>query len=150
MNCAQPTTLGKCTKSEGAQTDAETWKALLSLFRANSRDELVTMLGFSKAEITTRTEDVDTSSGNATRVSFAEPEPAPEVEREPEIELEIDEAPTTPSEQSDATKAATESTATELSLCIARVGAQATAPGIVLAQGYVLEPTCNGYAVLRA
>ncbi|KZV82092.1 WD40 repeat-like protein [Exidia glandulosa HHB12029] len=122
-------------KSEGAQTDAETWKALLSLFRANSRDELVTMLGFSKAEITTHVaeaikklqesraadadaeaDDVDTSSGNATRVSFAEPEPTPEVEREPEIELEIDEAPTTPSEQSDATKAATESTATELSL----------------------------------
>ena len=30
------------------------WKALLSLFQANSRDELVTLLGFSKTEIATR------------------------------------------------------------------------------------------------
>ena len=30
------------------------WKALLSLFQANSRDELVTLLGFSKAEIAGR------------------------------------------------------------------------------------------------
>lgn len=30
------------------------WKALLSLFRADSRDELVTLLGFSKAEIAER------------------------------------------------------------------------------------------------
>ncbi|KAI0316845.1 hypothetical protein OF83DRAFT_1172526 [Amylostereum chailletii] len=30
------------------------WKALLSLFRADSRDELVTLLGFSKAEIALR------------------------------------------------------------------------------------------------
>lgn len=69
MNCAQPTTLGKCTvpghasrqtdesdvqhlvltrKPKGAQTYVEDWKALLSLFRANSRDVLVTMLGLSK------------------------------------------------------------------------------------------------------
>ena len=32
----------------------EGWKALLSLFKANSRDELVTLLGFSKAEIAER------------------------------------------------------------------------------------------------
>ena len=32
----------------------EGWKALLSLFKANSRDELVTLLGFSKAEIADR------------------------------------------------------------------------------------------------
>ncbi|KAH9943542.1 hypothetical protein B0H21DRAFT_748869 [Amylocystis lapponica] len=30
------------------------WKALLSLFKANSRDELITLLGFSKAEIATK------------------------------------------------------------------------------------------------
>ncbi|KAL6299339.1 hypothetical protein BKA93DRAFT_608197 [Sparassis latifolia] len=30
------------------------WKALLSLFKANSRDELIILLGFSKAEIATR------------------------------------------------------------------------------------------------
>jgi protein transport protein SEC31 len=33
---------------------AEGWKALLSLFKANSRDELVTFLGFSKSEIVVR------------------------------------------------------------------------------------------------
>ncbi|KAI6026643.1 hypothetical protein BKA83DRAFT_95000 [Pisolithus microcarpus] len=33
---------------------AETWKALLSLFRANSRDELVTLLGYSKEEVKAR------------------------------------------------------------------------------------------------
>ncbi|KAF8629447.1 hypothetical protein AX15_003441 [Amanita polypyramis BW_CC] len=32
----------------------EAWKALLSLFKANSRDELVTLLGFSKAEVAAR------------------------------------------------------------------------------------------------
>ncbi|KAI0777311.1 hypothetical protein BD413DRAFT_467598 [Trametes elegans] len=31
-----------------------TWKALLSLFKANSRDELITLLGFSKEEVATR------------------------------------------------------------------------------------------------
>ncbi|TCD71012.1 protein transport protein S31 [Steccherinum ochraceum] len=33
---------------------SESWKALLSLFKANSRDELITLLGFSKAEIASR------------------------------------------------------------------------------------------------
>jgi len=40
-------------ESRGAEVSAS-WKALLSLFQANSRDELVTLLGFSKAEIATR------------------------------------------------------------------------------------------------
>lgn len=31
-----------------------TWKALLSLFKANSRDELITLLGFSKEEVAAR------------------------------------------------------------------------------------------------
>ncbi|KAI8971291.1 hypothetical protein BD414DRAFT_540468 [Trametes punicea] len=33
---------------------SETWKALLSLFKANSRDELITLLGFSKEEVAAR------------------------------------------------------------------------------------------------
>lgn len=37
----------------GGETSAS-WRALLSLFQANSRDELVTLLGFSKTEIATR------------------------------------------------------------------------------------------------
>ncbi|KAG8881687.1 protein transport protein S31 [Tulasnella sp. 331] len=40
----------KSTESAG-ESALEGWKALLSLFRANTRDELVTLLGFSKEEI---------------------------------------------------------------------------------------------------
>ena len=72
------------------------WKALLSLFRANSRDELVTLLGYSKEEIKGRVEEaitklkesspmnilsysVDENDAEAVKyhepvVSFAEPE----------------------------------------------------------------------------
>ncbi|KAG2068579.1 transport protein [Suillus decipiens] len=72
------------------------WKALLSLFRANSRDELVTLLGYSKEEVKGRVEEavaklkeivsVNTSSYSVDEagadhakphepvVSFAEPE----------------------------------------------------------------------------
>jgi protein transport protein SEC31 len=40
------------TKGDG--TEGAAWKALLSLFKADSRDELVTLLGFSKTEIAAR------------------------------------------------------------------------------------------------
>ncbi|KAF9460284.1 hypothetical protein BDZ94DRAFT_1223438 [Collybia nuda] len=73
------------------------WKALLSLFKADSRDELVTLLGFSKSEIASRvaeavetlkltaaqgsvqkaaSEDSDVNDGKIHEpvVSFAEPE----------------------------------------------------------------------------
>jgi protein transport protein SEC31 len=43
--------------AEAEATAAESvagWKALLSLFHADSRDELVTLLGFSKSEIAAR------------------------------------------------------------------------------------------------
>jgi len=78
------------------------WKALLSLFHADSRDELVTLLGFSKAEIAARVaeaiaklrsaaeestplpvvkshseEDVSDSKPHGPVVSFAEPERSP-------------------------------------------------------------------------
>ena len=102
-------------KSKGADAkeshDAASWKALSSLFKADSRDELVTLLGFSKSEIASRVaEAVERIKANVTPtmlplhefdpseekphepvVSFAEPEPAtpPEPENEP-----------TPSEQS--------------------------------------------------
>ena len=36
------------------RTEGEGWKGLLSLFKADSRDELVTLLGFSKSEIASR------------------------------------------------------------------------------------------------
>ena len=79
-----------------ASEGAAGWKALLSLFRANSRDELVTLLGFSKAEIAVRVaeaienlkaaavdsstlkspseEDISGGKQNEPVVSFAEPE----------------------------------------------------------------------------
>ena len=37
-----------------ADGTSATWKALLSLFKANSRDELITLLGFSKEEVAAR------------------------------------------------------------------------------------------------
>ncbi|KAJ3531191.1 hypothetical protein NM688_g7607 [Phlebia brevispora] len=41
------------SESESEETSAS-WKALLSLFKANSRDELITLLGFSKEEVAAR------------------------------------------------------------------------------------------------
>lgn len=102
------------------------WKALFSLFKANSRDELITLLGFSKDEIKARVaEAVEKLKASASTemspaeedvtetdlgprepvVSFAEPErePTPE-EVEPEETEEFDSsalaAETTPSEVS--------------------------------------------------
>jgi protein transport protein SEC31 len=77
---------------ERTDREGEGWKALLSLFKADSRDELVTLLGFSKAEIASRVaeavenlktsaevkssfEDQDTVyKPHESVVSFAEPE----------------------------------------------------------------------------
>jgi len=41
-------------KIAASETDTEGWKALFNLFNATSRDELVTLLGFSKSEVATR------------------------------------------------------------------------------------------------
>ncbi|RDB18645.1 Protein transport protein SEC31 [Hypsizygus marmoreus] len=77
---------------EDAPTTKAGWKALLSLFKANSRDELVALLGFSKSEIAARVAEAvenlkaasaenesvadDTTEGELRGpvVSFAEPE----------------------------------------------------------------------------
>lgn len=122
---------------EKAGHDTATWKALASLFRADSREELITLLGFSKSEIEVRVaqavekikaaaaptpiqvaadELAEDSKPTAPVVSFVEPE----VETETEDDTEK-----TPSEQSvsitsdrtDATKAIdAESTTTAPSL----------------------------------
>ncbi|EIM81877.1 uncharacterized protein STEHIDRAFT_103269 [Stereum hirsutum FP-91666 SS1] len=89
-----------------ADESSATWKALLSLFKADSRDELVTLLGFSKAEIATKVaeavaklktkvedvttppprspaeQDVTETKPHEPVVSFVEPErsPSPPVE----------------------------------------------------------------------
>lgn len=73
-------------------TQSDAWKALLSLFKADSRDELVTLLGFSKEEVVARVaeavenlkltsykspEQIDEYADGKQResvVSFAEPE----------------------------------------------------------------------------
>ncbi|CAA7257388.1 unnamed protein product [Cyclocybe aegerita] len=81
------------TFAEGRMDEkgGEGWKALLSLFKANSRNELVTLLGFSKEEIAARVaeavenlksakspleeeEDITMSKPHESVVSFAEPE----------------------------------------------------------------------------
>ncbi|KAF9491062.1 hypothetical protein BDN71DRAFT_1453478 [Pleurotus eryngii] len=58
---------------------AEGWKALLSLFRANSREELVTLLGFSKTEIAVKVaEAIDSlkaaAANETSTVTTGEPE----------------------------------------------------------------------------
>ncbi|TFY55456.1 hypothetical protein EVG20_g9311, partial [Dentipellis fragilis] len=80
-----------------ADESVASWKALLSLFQTNSRDELVTLLGFSKAEIAARVaeaveklktvapasarlyeeESVTDTKPHEPVVSFAEPERTP-------------------------------------------------------------------------
>ena len=95
-------------RQHGDARAAEMWKALLSLFRANSRDELVALLGYSKEEVKSRIgevlarlkesqeqqrdqpqeeqpADTDESTEQVTHepvVSFAEPEPKLEIDGE--------------------------------------------------------------------
>ncbi|KAG5653852.1 hypothetical protein H0H81_009931 [Sphagnurus paluster] len=96
---------------EESESKKSGWKALLSLFKADSRDELVTLLGFSKSEIAARVaeavenlkaaaaektkssmeeEDITDSKPHEPVVSFAEPD------REEDSDEERDEK--TPSE----------------------------------------------------
>ncbi|KAF8224277.1 hypothetical protein L208DRAFT_1312374 [Tricholoma matsutake] len=49
-----PEALKNFAQERSGEDTVEGWKALLSLFKANSRDELVTLLGFSKTEIAAR------------------------------------------------------------------------------------------------
>ncbi|KAH7100125.1 hypothetical protein BKA62DRAFT_640384 [Auriculariales sp. MPI-PUGE-AT-0066] len=125
--------------AEGA-ADAESWKALLSLFRTNSREELVTLLGFSKDDIAIRvaaavkklqenqetqeSQEAETATETESvtgKVSFVEPDldvtPEPGSDAEAEAEAEAAETTSTePSELSDMTKPTADSSATELSL----------------------------------
>ncbi|KAJ3805552.1 hypothetical protein F5876DRAFT_51675 [Lentinula aff. lateritia] len=121
-----------------ASQNEEIWKALLSMYQAESRDELVTLLGFSKSEIAARIgeaveklkagvevkpEDENVMDMKPPVVSFAEPEREPTPVGSPDVD-EPDSADfeKTPSEvsasaASDATRQAeTESTTTAPSL----------------------------------
>ena len=56
---AQKTAEGQYgAQQQGDVRAAETWKALLSLFRANSQDELVALLDYSKEGVKTRVGEV--------------------------------------------------------------------------------------------
>jgi len=122
-------------KAADGAADVESWRALLSLFRTNSREELITLLGFSKDDIVIRVaaavkklqeaqataaeaeaeaESTATEAG-ASRVSFVEPEIDADSTPEPEVP-EAEATSTEPSEVSDATKPTAESSTTELSL----------------------------------
>ncbi|KDR76547.1 hypothetical protein GALMADRAFT_66967 [Galerina marginata CBS 339.88] len=104
------------TESAAAAVGGEGWKALLSLFKANSRNELVTLLGFSKAEIAARVaeavENLKTAADikspfeddsvlhdkpHESVVSFAEPE-SQEVPSEPS-DAGDDSGPVIPSDE---------------------------------------------------
>ncbi|CAL1708455.1 unnamed protein product [Somion occarium] len=122
----------RSAKTDDEQTPAAEssagWKALLSLFKANSRDELITLLGFSKAEIASRVAEAveklkavteaehaqDTTETSPTEqddtefkphepvVSFAEPEreSSPEFDNEDTVDASALATENTPSEVS--------------------------------------------------
>lgn len=82
----------KTTQAKGNSEDYESWKALLSLFRTNSREELITLFGFSKENVASqvaeavakvkasaaaaasKAEEDDMGTPHEPVVTFAEPE----------------------------------------------------------------------------
>ncbi|KAI5121114.1 hypothetical protein M0805_002787 [Coniferiporia weirii] len=117
-----------------AEHDSASWKALASLFHTDSREELVTLLGFSKAEISARVAEAvekirlaaaptptqvpvdeltyEDNKPHEPVVSFAEPETEQEPEHTPS-----EQSPSVASDHTDVTKAADgESTTTAPSL----------------------------------
>ncbi|KAI0088959.1 hypothetical protein BDY19DRAFT_947002 [Irpex rosettiformis] len=88
----QDNTLQALAEQKGADDKASEasagWKALLSLFKADSRDELITLLGFSKAEIAARVAEaianLKTSAAAQVR-SPEEPDVAEDTPREPVV-----------------------------------------------------------------
>lgn len=59
------------------------WKALLSLFKANSRDELITLLGFSKEEVATRVAEAVAKLKAAAEREQDQEEDLPDVDAKP-------------------------------------------------------------------
>ncbi|KAL0062586.1 protein transport protein S31 [Marasmius tenuissimus] len=104
--------LKEFAKDKSGSSGDEGWKALLSLYQADSRDELVSLLGFSKAEVASRVAEAveklkkrveestvttetqgeqDLADMRPPVVSFAEPEPDKRGEGEQEEEQEEEE-----------------------------------------------------------
>lgn len=111
--------------AEEKEETSASWKALLSLFKANSRDELITLLGFSKDEVAARVAEAVEKLKNAvpadgerspTELDVTE-EAAP---REPvvsfaEPERELTPEETEETEETDANALAAETTPSEVS-----------------------------------
>ncbi|KIK00412.1 hypothetical protein K443DRAFT_679209 [Laccaria amethystina LaAM-08-1] len=91
-----------------ATTGGEGWRALLSLFKADSRDELVTLLGFSKEEIAARVAEavenlkVSSESKLSLEAQQEEDDIIDETPRGPIVSFAEPEHQEAPSESSDA------------------------------------------------
>jgi protein transport protein SEC31 len=114
--------------SEKAGEDG--WKALLSLFRANSRDELVTLLGYSKEEVKGRVEEAvaklkEIVSVNTSSYSVDEAGADPAKPHEPVVSFAEPEAQYNGSEEDLSTMGA-EKTPSEVSVSVASDAVQVT------------------------
>jgi len=114
--------------SEKAGEDG--WKALLSLFRANSRDELVTLLGYSKEEVKGRVEEAvaklkEIVSVNTSSYSVDEAGADPAKPHEPVVSFAEPEAQYNGSEEDLSTMGA-EKTPSEVSASVASDAVQVT------------------------
>ncbi|KAG1814997.1 uncharacterized protein BJ212DRAFT_1481536 [Suillus subaureus] len=114
--------------SEKAGEDG--WKALLSLFRANSRDELVTLLGYSKEEVKGRVEEAvaklkEIVSVNTSSYSVDESGADPAKPHEPVVSFAEPEAQYDGSEEDLSTMGA-EKTPSEVSASVASDAVQVT------------------------
>ena len=108
---------------ETATAGGEAWKALLSLFKANSRSELVTLLGFSKEEIAARVADaVENLKNSTTAKSPFEEDITPAAKPHESVvsfaEPESQEVPSDRSDAGDEAAVALEQTPSELSVGI--------------------------------
>ncbi|KAF8878677.1 hypothetical protein CPB84DRAFT_1852312 [Gymnopilus junonius] len=88
---------------EKSEQGGEAWKALLSLFKANSREELVTLLGYSKAEIAARAaEAVEHLKAAAAAHEAQSPSPLLDKPHESVVSFAEPESQEVPSDRSDA------------------------------------------------
>ncbi|KAJ7598386.1 hypothetical protein C8J56DRAFT_1157604 [Mycena floridula] len=110
----------KSAAGTGGSKGIESWKALRSVFQADSRDELVTLLGFSKAEIATKVaeavEKLKVSGASLDNLPYEDDSNTDIRVSEPVVSFAEPEREKTPSETSDTEDAAPEKTPSETSL----------------------------------
>ena len=133
------------------------WKALLSLFRANSRDELVTLLGYSKEEVKGRVEEAITKlkeSASMNMLSYSVDEAGAEAAKfhEPVVSFAEPEAQHDGSEE-DLSTAGAEKTPSEVSASVASDAVQVadgesttTAPSLFGDEGVLGTPQMDAGA----